>query len=281
MALGLTTEQRHRYRRDGFLVLPGFADAPTCDALRRRAYDLIDAFDPDAGKSVFTTDEQERNTDAYFLDSGHRVRFFFESEAMDSNGALTQPKRQAINKIGHALHDLDPEFDRFSRQARLEAIAGDVGMRQPLLLQSMIIVKPPRIGGEVTCHQDATFLATEPPSAMGLWVAVEDATIENGCMYAIPGGHLQGLKRRFRRLADDRVVFDELDSAPFVGDPVPLEAPKGTLILLHGMLPHFSAANRSAVSRMAYTLHLVDGSCRYLPDNWLRRPPEMPPRGFR
>ncbi|HKC85063.1 MAG TPA: phytanoyl-CoA dioxygenase family protein, partial [Blastocatellia bacterium] len=45
-------------------------------------------------------------------------------------------------------------------------------------------------------------------------------------------------------------------------------------------LPHLSYANRSAKSRHAYTLHVIDGACEYRSDNWLRRAPNMPPRGF-
>jgi phytanoyl-CoA hydroxylase len=55
---------------------------------------------------------------------------------------------------------------------------------------------------------------------------------------------------------------------------------KGTLVVLHGLLPHKSGANTSPRSRHAYSLHLIDGTATYPEDNWLRRSPEMPPRGF-
>jgi phytanoyl-CoA hydroxylase len=72
-----------------------------------------------------------------------------------------------------------------------------------------------------------------------------------------------------------------LDPAPLPADGlVPLEAAKGTLVVLHGRLPHRSGANLSERSRHAYTLHLIDGTCRYPADNWLRRAPDMPLRGF-
>ena len=58
-------------------------------------------------------------------------------------------------------------------------------------------------------------------------------------------------------------------------DGISLEARHGTLIVLHGQLPHLSGANRSAKSRHAYTLHLIDGACQYAPDNWLVRAPDM------
>ena len=269
------------YRRDGFLKIEGFAEAAVCDALVARSYELIDTFDP-AAVSVFTTDEQVRTTDDYFLDSGDSIRCFFEAEAVDRAGRLTVPKRRAINKIGHALHDLDPDFERFSRDPRLARIAAAIDVRQPHLLQSMVILKPPGIGGEVGAHQDATFLYTDPVSVHGFWFALEDATLDNGCLWVLPGGHRLGLKRRFRR-TDDGVAFEELDRRPLPAPPtgyVPLEAKKGALVLLDGLLPHWSAANRSAVSRVAYSLHVIDGTAHYPDDNWLRRGPHLPLRGF-
>ena len=144
----------------------------------------------------------------------------------------------------------------------------------------MIIVKPPRIGGEVTCHQDSTFLFTEPESCIGFWFALEDATLENGCLWAIPGAHHGSLKARFRE-RDGALITETLDPTPWPTDQkIPLEAPAGTLVVLHGRLPHLSEANRSPASRFAYTLHLIDGTARYAPDNWLRRAPDMPLRGF-
>ena len=72
-----------------------------------------------------------------------------------------------------------------------------------------------------------------------------------------------------------------LDPTPLPGEGlVPLEVRKGTLVVLHGLLPHGSAPNRSARSRHAYTLHVIDGSCAWRPDNWLQRAPDMPLRGF-
>lgn len=269
------------YRRDGFLVVRGFADPAACDRLVQRSYELIDAFDPNT-VSVFTTDEQTRTTDDYFLGSGDTIRCFFEAEAFSADGRLAVPKRQAINKIGHALHDLDPVFAPFSRDPTLKAISRQIGLEDTRLLQSMVILKPPGIGGEVSAHQDATFLYTDPVTVTGFWFALEDATVENGCMWGLPGGHRLGLKRRFRR-SGDGVVFDELDPSPLPLPPegyVPLEAPRGTLVLLDGLLPHWSAANRSTRSRVAYSLHVIDAAAHYPADNWLRRSPDMPLRGF-
>ncbi len=277
--MGLSVEQLATYERDGFLVVENFATPEECEALKQRAEELVAAFDPQGMISIFTTKEQTRASDDYFLESGDKVRFFFEEDAFAPDGSLRQSKERSINKIGHALHDLDPVFDRFSRKPELATIAEQIGYRQPLLLQSMYIFKQPNIGGEVTCHQDATFLYTEPMTVTGFWFALEDATLENGCLWAIPGGHKTGLKKRFARAETGGTKMEVLDDSPWPDERlVPLEVKAGTLVLLHGLLPHMSYANRSPKSRHAYAVHVVDGTARYPAENWLRR--EMRPCGF-
>jgi phytanoyl-CoA hydroxylase len=277
----LKPQQLAQYERDGFLVLEDFKSAAQCDELRARAEALVAQFDPQGVRSIFSTREQTRTSDDYFLNSGDRIRFFFEEDAFDGDGQLRQAKERSINKIGHALHDLDAVFERFSRTAELAQLAAALNIARPLLLQSMYIFKQPHIGGEVNCHQDATFLYTEPPGVTGLWFAIEDARVENGCLWAIRGGHRLGLKSRFVRQPAGGTRFEVFDPSPWPQDSaVPLEVGKGTLIVLHGLLPHMSRANRSAKSRHAYTLHLMDAGCHYPADNWLQRSPSLPLRGF-
>ena len=210
----MTSDQITQYERDGFLVLPNFVSYAACDRLKARAEELVREFDPAGIVSIFSTREQTRTSDDYFLESGDKIRFFFEENAFNSDGALRQSKEQSINKIGHALHDLDPAFDEFSRTNQIQQLVSDLGIENPLLLQSMYIFKQPRIGGEVTCHQDATFLYTEPLKVVGLWFALEDATIDNGCLWAIPGGHKAGLKSRFMRAESGGTRLEVFDDSP-------------------------------------------------------------------
>ena len=146
----------------------------------------------------------------------------------------------------------------------------------------MFIFKQPHIGGEVACHQDATFLHTEPMSVKGFWFALEDATQDNGCMWAIPGGHKSQVKSRFSRSKNGKGTEMEIfDDTPWeTSKLLPLEVKAGTLVVLHALLPHMSYANRSANTRHAYTMHIIEGTADYPEWNWLQRPPEMPLRGF-
>ncbi|MEM8619963.1 MAG: phytanoyl-CoA dioxygenase family protein [Actinomycetota bacterium] len=288
----LAADQLASFQRDGFVAIPDAISAEQRQRLRTRALDIVDAWEPGEERAVFTTNEQDRVSNKEFLDSGSLTWCFFEEGAFTLDGELTRPKELSINKIGHAQHDLDDEFERFAYQPLIAEVADDIGMDDPLALQSMYIFKQPHIGGEVGCHQDAAFLYTDPISVTGFWFAIEDATLDNGCLWAAPGGHRTALRQLFKRtgtaandyLDADGTEFEQLDTTPLPEPPptgdtlVPLEVPAGTMVVLDGLLPHWSDVNRSADSRHAYTLHCISGAAEYPAWNWLRRPDDMPLR---
>jgi phytanoyl-CoA hydroxylase len=279
--MSLTPDQQETFQRDGVVALEGFTDPAACDRLMARALEIVEGFTPEE-ISVFLAHDGSLNKDEYFLTSGDKIRCFFEEEAFDDKGALKQDLALSINKIGHAMHDLDDVFDDFSRARNVCDLVASLPFEDPRALQSMYIFKQPHIGGEVTYHQDATYLYTEPSSVIGLWWALEDATIENGCLWAWRGGHHEAVRSRFIRNPDNTVRYDVIDDTPWPEDKfVPLEVPKGTLMMFTGTLPHGSAPNRSDHSRHAYTLHIIDGAKPYSANNWLQRDPALPLRGFK
>ena len=277
----LTEDMVAAYAESGVIILTDFVSVDACDGLRRRANELIDAFDPQDVRSVFSTTEKTQLDDRYFIESGDKIRFFLEADAFDERGELRQSKLHSLNKMGHAMHDLDPVFEAFSHSRALDAIARGLGVTDPAIIQSMYIFKPPRIGGEVVFHQDSTYIYTEPESCIGFWFALEDATLENGCMHFIPGAHKEPLRERNYRTGDYSLTTETLDDAAWPEDQaIAAEAATGTLVVFDGRAPHMSLPNTSDKSRHAYTLHVIDQACHYPEDNWLQRSPDLPLRGF-
>jgi len=277
----LTDEMVSAYREAGVLILEDFASLEACAELRSRALQLVDEFDASSVQSIFSTTDQEQLDDRYFIESGDKIRFFFESDAFNEAGQLRDSKQNLLNKMGHAMHDLDPVFNRFSRTPDLAELSRRLGVNKPAIIQSMYIFKPPRIGGEVVCHQDSTYIYTEPNSCVGFWFALEDATTENGCMAFIPGQHKEPLKSRNRRIGEFSLKTEVLDDTPWpehLKEAAPARA--GSIVIFDGRTPHLSGPNLSEKSRHAYTLHTIDRACHYPAENWLQRSDELPLRGF-
>jgi len=281
----LTAEQKRTFADDGFIVLPDFKSSAEIAELKLRANKIALAHDFDASKEVFSTDRQrgpqaDRVQD-YFLNSANEIRCFFEEKAFGADGNLVQPLEQSINKIGHAMHDLDPVFSKFSRGDKLAELAADIGLSQTQIWQSMYIFKQPRIGGEVGWHQDTGFFYTAPQSVTTFWFAIDDATLENGCIWVEPGGHKSPLRQRFIREGRTTKLID-LDATPWpdTDNAMPVEVKSGTLVCFNGLLPHYSAPNTSNKPRHAYTLHVTDAACDYAPENWIQRSKDFPVGGF-
>ena len=277
--LPLNKEMLNFWDNNGYLIIQDFKTHKECDELINRSKELIEEQDFNNQQSVFDTVSQSHNDDNYFLESGDKIRFFFEEKANIDEENVKTNKQYIVNKIGHALHDLDDKFVAFSKNEQLDQIARAVGFQDPLLLQSMYIFKQPKIGGEVVCHQDSTFLITEPESTVGFWFALEDANKDNGCLQVASGGHKGPLRKLFKR-ENNQMKMEELSNEPFPETDTFVEVKKGTLVLLHGRLPHYSCENKSPNSRHAYTIHAIDGKSKYLDYNWLQRP-DLKLNGFK
>lgn len=261
-----------QFEEMGYLVLEAFNSEAECEALIRRAEELSHDFNYEGHPSVFQTSDQSKTTDEYFLNSGGNISFFFEKDAFNEQGRLKNDIFHSLNKIGHALHDLDPAFNSFSRSPQMKKLAADLNMNDALIIQSMYIFKHAKIGGVVDIHQDASFLYTEPGSCIGFWYALEDATTNNGCLWAKPGGHRTSLRSWFRRKNGGGTEMQILDNEPYTMEGmIPLEVKKGTCIVLHGLLPHYSLPNTSGRSRQAYAIHTINRHAVYPSANWLHR----------
>ena len=140
------------------------------------------------------------------------------------------------------MHDLHPEFEKFCRFSLFAEVLRDIGYLAPVLWQTMYIFKQPQIGGEVRWHQDASYLITDPPSVTGTWVAIEDATRENGCLWVHPGGHRSPLREIFEVDQDSgkgQLINLDATAWPELQDAKPVEVAAGSVVLFNDHMPHY------------------------------------------
>jgi phytanoyl-CoA hydroxylase len=178
----------------------------------------------------------------YFLTSTDKIRPFLEKKATEilneSKENISTSKKinkKIFNKIGHALHALNPVYKQVTFSDSVKDIAKKLNLINPIVCQSMYIFKQPYIGGEVQIHQDGSYLHTDPLNIYGIWIALEDCTIENGCLSFLPGSNKMPLTRRFIRNpnkeefdAGKYLIYDELDSTEYDESKfVPVEVKAG------------------------------------------------------
>ncbi|KAI0268628.1 phytanoyl-CoA dioxygenase [Gloeopeniophorella convolvens] len=282
----LTSERHPQRTRDSYLVIPGFLAPDETGALLARSKQLLDEFSLlDHPLTKFSTGDSNHVGDDYFLSSGDKIRYFLEEDAIDKQGNLTREKQKAVNKIGHALHELEPAFRRVTLEnEKLRSLVRDLRFHHdPVALQSMVIFKQPQIGGEVPEHNDSTFLYTSPPSALGFWIALERCTPENGALSFLPGSHLTApITKRFVRLPTGGTGFEQLldptDPPNPTGAYILEECNPGDLVLIHGSVLHKSERNTSPKTRFAYTFHMIESPphATYDEKNWLQPTEAMP-----
>jgi phytanoyl-CoA hydroxylase len=271
----LNTDQEKQYQKDGYIVLENAIPESDIRRLKSEALQIVDAFDIDKHRSVFTTSDRDSGRDDYFFDSAENIHCFLEEDALDEHGKLQKTPRLAINKIGHALHDLNPIFNSFCRLPVFAEVLHDIGYQDPLLWQTMYIFKQPHIGGEVRWHQDGSYLISDPAMVTGIWIAIEDANRDNGCLWVQPGGHRSRLREIYQvDWADHEGQLTELDKTPWPHEnkALPVEVSAGSVVIFHDHMPHYSSQNLSEHSRHAFTLHVAEKSANWSGQNWLQRP---------
>ncbi len=204
----------------GFAHVPSFAQPSEVRAMKDQMQALVeDEWDPEHmdKPTIFRTDEKqitEQGSDDYFLTSSNKVHFFAESGAIDidideqnkstNNKRLKQQfvhdKISALNKAGHGMHVRPGAFHDYTTSSKIQNLVTELGWIDPIVPQSMYIFKQAFVGSEVTSHQDSTFLYTTPKqSCLGLWLALDDATITNGCLWVRPKSHGEKTRRKFVR----------------------------------------------------------------------------------
>jgi phytanoyl-CoA hydroxylase len=166
----------------------------------------------------------------------------------------------------HHPHFLIPSLMRMIHHVGIAAVLSRiVGAHLPAgwwdggvkCMQSMLFCKPPGALGQ-TWHQDEAFIPTRDRSLCGAWIALDDATVDNGCLWALPGGHTSGILHPTRKHDqpdewDDTAGVFDLDTSGAIA----LEVEKGSVVFFNGYLPHMSMRNRSTRFRRAFVAHFM------------------------
>ena len=248
----LTSEQRGAWERDGFFIVPGFADGDTCQGMHARAVELAREADG-AGRA------------------GRGGASFVQPEAR-ANPDARQPE-DGVSKI-FKLHREEPAFRGFIQDEQVLGLAvGLIGPDLDCFLSQFIFKNAGALGQP--WHQDSFYFRFDREPQVGIWLAVTEATLENGCLYVVPGSQREPVHEHVpdRRSGANYGYVEIVDHD--MSSSVPVEMKAGDLLVFHSHLMHRSTDNRSPALRAAMVYHLaqagtVDRDAKPVPINdWL------------
>ena len=180
----------------------------------------------------------------------------FEPKLIKQKDALEgQERRDAIRKIFNFV-DYEPRLNAMAVHSGLLGVLEKIMGDTPELFQDMALVKPPRYGSEKPWHQDcAYFNLPEGTTVVGVWIALDEATPENGCLHIIPGSNIDGPMIHFKR-RDWQICDTDVP----VGRDTMVPLKPGGCLFWHGLTHHGSPANQSEQRRRALQLHYKPAS---------------------
>lgn len=238
---GIGDAERARFDEDGFLAVEG----------------------------AFTPDETRAASDGLNALMRGQEGFngiMYENAARERFAELNADERyDAVRKLFNFVEH-DARLQALSAHPRLlAAVSKLLGGKTPKLFQDMALVKPPRIGREKPWHQDnAYFNYAQGTPVVGVWIALDEATVANGCMHVWRGGHREGARLHFKKRDWQICDADMLANRKTV-IAVPLKP--GGALLFNGMLPHGTPTNHSPLRRRALQFH-------YAPEDAAKAPEE-------
>lgn len=242
-----TERQVETFVEDGFLVLEGLVTEPELDELKADTVTLARGGYPCEGIQALPD-------------------HLSDAEVLESILCIHQP------------HFVSPVMDQYVKHPKISGVLSQIVAAHLAhwdgsvkCMQSMLFVKPPQFQGQAW-HQDEIYIPTRDRSLCGAWIAMDDATIENGCLWVIPGSHRTGYLYPQRKHNQDEEFDFSQESYGFDDSvEVPVEVPAGSVVFFNGYLLHRSRKNRSTGYRRVLVNHYMN-SWSLLP--WMVRPDE-------
>jgi len=223
----LSEAQAIAYREDGYLVVPGVFSARELETLKSETADI--------------------------------ARGKYPCEGIDPLPA-TLSDAAVLERILciHQVHHVSDVMLDFVKHPKLAAILSRIVAPDVKCMQSMLFVKPPGFQGQAW-HQDEIYIPTRDRSLCGGWIAIDDATVENGCLYVIPGSHRTGYLYPQRPHGNPDEFDSAMESYGFdESAEVPVEVAAGSVVFFNGYLLHRSRKNRSTGYRRVLVNHYMN-----------------------
>jgi phytanoyl-CoA hydroxylase len=234
----ITREQEAQYREHGYFVLERMFTPDEVEQTRAAITRIVDRH-PDVPKEMV------------------------QMEPAVLRGEV-QPatKELGVRKLFRmACHD--EYFRQLAFHPGMVAIATQLLGPDVTLLQSMLLMKPPRFGMPKVWHQDNAYFRLEPPEVFGFWVALDDTDPENGCMHVVAGSHLRGLQPHDNAKGDYGLITD-----PPMAEATPIPLRAGGALIFHGEIFHYTPDNSSDRRRRALQYHYSANHCRQVENPW-------------
>lgn len=254
-----------RYREDGYLA---FEQVLTPDEVRQASEGINAlvhkyAFNEELTEHVYKGSGQKMKNGRGMLFKSRTSDFHFQVEG-DYEARADRLDELADNIRKFQSFDMElPIYDYIShKHPKLRALLGAVLGEDYLPYSSMALCKPAGIGAEKPWHQDLAYFAVNRfDGVAGVWIALDRATVDNGCMHVIPGGHRTGPRPHYWSKVDCEISTEEVNPA----DAVAIELPPGGLMIFDGLLPHETPANRSDLRRRALQFHYRSADTQVVP----------------
>ncbi len=248
----ITDAEMQTFQEDGYFVRMGAYEAEEVDALGRHINWLIDQME----ESPALTQEQRR------------ILLIRNGQASAQTGPASLLSLFRISLFSRLVRQ------HIQHERRLVVAQALLG---PDLFcpNDLYFLKPPGTGKAVAWHQDSWYFRNTYQSSLGkpiegitlgTWLAIDDADVDNGCLWVIPGTHKHGIvdhdedPNREDKFLGKNIprITDEMEK-----QAVPVEGPKGSLVFFNNALLHRSTPNRSERYRRAYVVHYMDATIQH------------------
>jgi len=230
----LTDEQVRSFVEDGYLIMPGLIEPEELEELKQDTVKIARGEYPNDKLQPLPADMSEKQVLRNIL-------------------CIHQP------------HHISPTMLKYVKHAKIAGVLSQIAAAHLAhwdgsvkCMQSMLFVKPPGFQGQAW-HQDEIYIPTRDRSLIGAWIAMDPATIENGCLWVIPGSHRNGYL--FPQRPHEKP--DEFDFAPESygfdeSAEIPVEVEAGTVVFFNGYLLHRSKKNNADIHRRVLVNHYMN-----------------------